>query len=148
MPTSWESEIEVYRRAGESEADAIELVVHRWLAEGNTTALAWALMMGKPLTPRLLAYVGFMLAPSEDLDDVEVPYKLVAVARSGRPGNAKKPANFWRDLLAATIVRHLMRHGLSYEKALAQAADEEGISEYTARNAYRRWFGRGKQSAD
>jgi hypothetical protein len=151
--TEWEGEIDLYMRLGNSEAEGHQIVLLKWLKAGDTRPLAWALCLGKPVSPGMLAYVGLMLLPPgteipEDMPPEEMPYRLEAVRRTGKAGNVAKPGNWWRDLMTATVVKHLMANGLSYEKARFQAADDWGVSDDTAMNAYRKWFGRGKQSPD
>jgi hypothetical protein len=150
MKASWEFEIETRQNLGQ--ADAIDHVIMDWLKAGDIRPLAWALIMRKPLDPLTLNYVGLMLlCPDEPIieDGEEVlPYRLEAKERFGKRGNAAKKANFTRDLMLATVVKYLMGQGLTYEAAKAQAAEDWAVGVDTARNAYRRWFGRGKQSGD
>jgi hypothetical protein len=67
---------------------------------GNTRPLAHSLILGRHPADWLLRYVGMMLDTEPDED---VPYRLDAISREGRRGNAKHPENFIRDVMAATL---------------------------------------------
>jgi hypothetical protein len=156
-PDPWQTEAEILAKLAEcSLADATDNVIIRWLEAGDTRPLASALMTGHVPSDLVRRYLGLMLDPDgstldEDSGEELVPYRLDAVARSGKGGNSIKPEILPRDLLAATAVKQAMTAGETYEIAVVEIAKKMGVGEDTLKKAYSKWYGREahrKQSGD
>jgi len=149
----WEADAEMLANLERcSLAEATDLVIFRWLQEGDTMALAAALTSGHVPAPYVLKYVGKMLDPNgittKDGSEL-VPYRLLAKKRSGKSGPPTKPETLPRDIVANAMVRRLMKDGATQAEAIMGVADALGLGAELVKKVLGKRYGReGKQSSD
>jgi hypothetical protein len=148
-PNWWEADAHMLATLeGCSLAEATDLVIFRWLQEGDLKALAGALKAGHVPAPWILAHIGKMLDPDDGGPEL-VPYQLLAKKRSGKSGPPTKPETVPRDLIATVMVRRLMKDGATQAEAIMGVADALGLGEELVKKALSKRYGHeGKQSAD
>ena len=147
MKDVWDTEVEWLARANDVSIDECrEVVILRWMMEGDLRPLRAALLRGDMLGRVIQQYLGVMLLDdNEEFCCIDEPtgrktsHQLIVRKRG--PGRALKPENLVRDLMLSVAVRVKMRLGLfvSVEQAIAEVALEKGWSEGTVKQAYQKY---------
>src|SRR5262245_17297704 len=121
-----------------------EVVIFKWMNEGDLRPLRAALLRGELLGPVIQQYLGVMLLRDDEefcfIDDSvgrKTSHELIVRKRG--PGRAYNPENFMRDINLSVNVRVLKRFGRSVEEAIAEVAREKGCSEGTVKQAYQKY---------
>jgi hypothetical protein len=120
-------------------AEAIDLVIVRYLRFGDTRALAWWLDEGHTPSPATFKYIACMLQPGSGASTKSLPYELIAKSRTPKRGRPPKgPEPDLRDWLIYKNVQRLMdeKGPGTYDAAIRQIADLDGLNQAAVKRAY------------
>ena len=120
-------------------AEAIDLVIVRYLRFGDTRALAWWLDEGHTPSPATLKYIACMLQPGSGASTKSFPYELIAKSRTPKRGRpTKRPEENLRDWLIYKNVKHFMDKAgpSSYDAAIRDIATLQGLNQAVVKRGY------------
>ena len=147
MKDVWDTEVEWLARANDVSIDECqEVVILRWMMEGDLRPLRAALLRGWVMGRVVQQHLGAMLLDNNEeyccIDNPtgrQTSHQLIVRKRG--PGPPLRPENFVRDLELSAAVRVKMRLGLSrsVEEAIAEVSRKKGWSEGTVKQAYQKY---------
>ena len=120
-------------------AEAIDLIIVRYLRFGDTRALAWWLYEGHTPSPTTLKYIACMLQPGSGAATKSFPYELIAKSRTPKRGRPiKRPEENLRDWLIYKNVQRLMdeKGPGTYDAAIRQIADLDCLNQAVVKRGY------------
>jgi|SRR6516225_3745839 hypothetical protein len=110
-----------------------EVVILKFLKEGNLEPLRVMLTGGFRPNEKILRYLAEMMDPNG-----KTPFRIdTQQRRRGHP--FEQAQNFMGDLEIAEAVKVFMLEGATYDDARTQVAKEKNVSDSMARDAYRRF---------
>ena len=137
---AWTIEAEIVSSAKDiPHAEAIDLVIVRYLRFGDTRALAWWLYEGHTPSPITLKYIACMLQPGSGASTKSLPYELISKSRTPKRGRPPKgPEADLRDWLIYKNVQRLMDEAGpgTYDAAISQTAALQGLNQAAVKRAY------------
>ena len=137
---AWTIEAEIVSSAKDiPHAEAIDLVIVRYLRFGDTRALAWWLYEGHTPSPITLKYIACMLQPGSGASTKSLPYELISKSRTPKRGRPPKgPEADLRDWLIYKNVQHFMAESGAgtYDAAISQTAALQGLNQAAVKRAY------------
>jgi hypothetical protein len=137
---AWTVEAEMVSSAKDiPHAEAIDLIIVRYLRFGDTRALAWWLYEGHTPSPTTLKYIACMLQPGSGAATKSFPYELIAKSRTPKRGRPiKRPEENLRDWLIYKNVKHFMDKAgpSSYDAAIRDIATLQGLNQAVVKRGY------------
>ena len=140
LENAWTIEAEMVSSAKDiPHAEAIDLIIVRYLRFGDTRALAWWLYEGHTPSPITLKYIACMLQPGSGASTKLLPYELISKSRTPKRGRPPKgPEADLRDWLIYKNVKHFMDEAGpgSYDAAIRDIATLQGLNQAVVKRGY------------